>query len=464
VTVQILTGDCRAVLRTLPDESVHCVVTSPPYWGLRDYKIEPSIWGGDPACAHAWDVLVDETLAKRGRGGSTLEGNSQSEANGRFVKESAFCARCNAWRGAFGLEPTYQLYVDHAVEIFREVRRVLRADGTLWLNLGDCYATGAGKVGERPGGGDQGARWAGTSSERPAMGKHAYVGEHIGIGPATQPNRLPQPNLKPKDLVCIPWRVAMALQADGWWLRTALPWLKRNPMPESTDDRPTTAVEYVFYLTKSKQCFYAYEEMERLASASTHRRLAQNVEAQIGSARANGGAKTNGNMKAVSGGRASWRGSTFDGPRDLEVRPNTGRKRARTGSGIKNNDSMDAALAVMPEARAFRNSDLFFDSLAEPLGAIIDDDGRILALDVTTQPFKGAHFATFPPNLVKPLVIASCPKGGTVLDPFGGAGTTGLVADRLQRNAILIELNPDYAAMAERRIYNDAPLFAEAAE
>jgi DNA modification methylase len=132
-------------------------------------------------------------------------------------------------------------------------------------------------------------------------------------------------------------------------------------------------------------------------------------------------------------------------------------KSSDPGRGIKNNDSMNEALAVMPEKRALRNSDLFFDSL----GAIADDAGNMIALDVTTQPFKGSHFATFPPKLIEPLILAGCPAGGTVLDPFGGAGTTGLVADRLGRHAILIELNPEYAAMATSRVRQDAGLFAE---
>jgi DNA modification methylase len=203
MTVRILVGDCRAVLATLPAESVHCVVTSPPYWGLRSYMAD-----GDPLKPYE-----------------------------------------------LGLEPTPDLYVAHLVEVFRALRRVLRADGTCWVNLGDSYATGAGHVGEHPGGGEQGARWRGTGS------KHDY-----GLGPIQQPNRLPIAGLKPKDLVGIPWRVAFALQADGWYLRSEIIWHKPNPMPESVQDRPTKAHEQLFLLAKSERYFYDAEAIKEPAT------------------------------------------------------------------------------------------------------------------------------------------------------------------------------------------------------
>lgn len=375
MTVRIITGDCRDVLATLPDESVHCVVTSPPYWGLRNYGVD----------------------------------------------------------GQIGLEASPDEFVAEIVAVFREVRRVLRADGTLWLNLGDCYATGAGKVGDHPGGGAQGAAW----KDR---------------GATTQPNRMPIPGLKPKDLVGAPWRVAFALQADGWWLRQDIIWSKPNPMPESVTDRCTKAHEYLFLLSKSERYHFDQEAILEESSPNSHARLAQDVQAQIGSARADAGGKTNGNMKAVArrgGGNRSHKGTEAYEAGAPEHRTKAGlvafsekqRKLAEAGSGIKNNDSMDAALAIMPPMRNKRS-----------------------VWTVATQPFSEAHFATFPPALIEPCILAGCPAGGTVLDPFGGAGTTGLVADRLGRDAVLIELNPEYAEMARRRISGDAPLLAEVAE
>jgi hypothetical protein len=197
VTIRIINADCREALRSLPDESVHCVVTSPPYWGLRDYGVA----------------------------------------------------------GQLGLESEYRQYVDNMVAVFSDVRRVLRRDGTLWLNLGDCYATGAGRVGEAPGGGDQGERFKGYRGTHTTdnSGKQAY---RMGSGGFTQANRMPQSGLKPKDLTGIPWRVAFALQADGWWLRSDIIWAKPNPMPESVLDRPTRAHEYIFLLSNGERYFY----------------------------------------------------------------------------------------------------------------------------------------------------------------------------------------------------------------
>src|SRR5690606_14776859 len=236
-TYRLLIGDCREMLRTLPEESVHCVVTSPPYWGLRDYGLPPTVWGGDPYCDHEWG------LQERGRRKDVLP--SEQSAAGRLgTHERAtglndggrVCVRCGAWRGQLGLEPTPELYVEHMVEVFREVRRVLRRDGTLWLNLGDSYNAYNGN--------------RGTESR--------YAGDRRKIGEPMFPqgHGLMVPTLKPKDLIGLPWRVAFALQADGWYLRSDIIWAKPNPMPESVTDRPTKAHEYVFLLSKSPRYYY----------------------------------------------------------------------------------------------------------------------------------------------------------------------------------------------------------------
>lgn len=364
MSVRILTGDCRDVLKSLPDESVHCVVTSPPYWGLRDY----------------------------GTGNAGI-----------------------------GLEETLAEHLAAIVEVFREVRRVLRSDGTLFLNYGDAYAGswGAQGRGDKRSEMEIGERIAGTKR------KSLSETQIIAHPKRRQTGSLARSGLKAKDLMGLPWRIAFALQDDGWWLRQDIIWSKPNPMPESVTDRCTKAHEYVFLLSKSERYYFDQEAILEPASPNTHARLAQDVANQIGSERAHAGGKTNGNMKAVA--RTVGVGSN--------ARP---RKAAPNGSGTKNNPSFDAAMAVMPTMRNKRS-----------------------VWEVATQPFSEAHFATFPPALVEPCILAGAPKGGVVLDPFGGAGTVGLVADRLQRDAILIELNPEYAAMAERRIKGDAPMFAE---
>jgi DNA modification methylase len=384
VTVRILHGDCRTVLPTLPEASVHCCITSPPYWGLRDY-------GAD---------------------------------------------------GQIGLEAVWTDYVDLMVGVFAEVRRVLRDDGVLWLNLGDCFATGAGAVGDHPGGGAQGQKWAGMGGSR-GVGLPAHNGRGVhtarnsgkakdrieATGPMTQPNRMPQPSLKPKDLVGIPWAVAFALRADGWYLRQALPWIKRNGMPESTRDRPIQTVETVFLLSKSERYFYDYDAVKRPAVGLTAHDLTGTGLSAPGQTRQGGNRSGNKERKP-----ASARGVPID-------------------TGGATNGAVAGSVPWEGTDRAFRANDLLLASIEPPHGLISSASGEPLAVDAITKPFNEAHFATFPTDLIDPLILAGCPKGGVVLDPFGGAGTTGLVATNHGRDAILIELNPTYADMADRRIH-----------
>jgi DNA modification methylase len=332
--IQILQGDCREVLKTLPDCSVHCCVTSPPYFGLRDY-----------GCA-----------------------------------------------GQIGLESTPDAYVAELVAVFREVRRVLRDDGTLWLNLGDSYN---GYMANQ--------RGTGLETERQPARKYIEPGAGLRFG-----------GLKNKDLIGIPWRVAFALQADGWYLRQDIIWHKPNPMPESVTDRCTKAHEYIFLLAKSPRYYYdASAVAEQVAPASIERLSQPNLEAQAGSSRVPG--KTNGNMKAVGrGGRNAFRGQGH----------------FRNGeNGPANRDGRDM----------------------REVGAGEDKRNRRSVWTVTTKPYREAHFATFPPDLIQPCIRAGCPAGGTVLDPFGGSGTTGEVAASEGRKAILIELNPQYVKLAQGR-------------
>jgi len=376
MTVTILHGDCREVLRMQPDESAHCAVTSPPYWGLRDYGVPHSIWGGDDGCEHEWgsEIAVNATNhTGKARWNHTRNGRDEEQPVEKRVswlrtevKQGQFCQRCNAWAGAHGLEPTPQLFVENEVRVFREVRRVLRDDATLWLNLGDSYQNAKGQA-------------HGVDPKQPAR-RHGLRPQDVSIE-----------GLKPKDLVGIPWMVAFALRADGWYLRQDIIWSKPNPMPESVTDRCTKAHEYLFLLSKSARYYYDADAITEAAS------------------------------RPEGAGNITHKGATAYAAGDEKMRTKLG----LTEIG----------------ARDTRN--------------------KRSVWTVPTSPFAEAHFATFPPALIEPCILAGCPAGGTVLDPFGGAGTTGLVADRLGRNAILIELNPEYAAMAERRIKDDAGMFAE---
>ena len=246
MSYRIIQGDAVWVLRGLPDESVHCCVTSPPYWGLRDYKLEPLVWGGAAGCEHEWgEEQVARGPAQEQGATSQRKGRTNiDEQRHRGVSQGCWCSLCGAWRGSLGLEPTPELYTQHLVEIMREVRRVLRNDGTLWLNLGDSYA-GGGNGGHQKG--------------------EYFHGHTQRSGDFTGQAKKAPPGLKPKDLVGIPWMAAFALRTDGWWLRSDIIWSKPNPMPESVRDRPTKAHEYIFLLTKSAKCYYDAEAIKEPA-------------------------------------------------------------------------------------------------------------------------------------------------------------------------------------------------------
>lgn len=380
---QVLNMDALAGLKSLPDESVQTCVTSPPYWGLRAYGTTPQIWGGDPLCPHVWeDHLQPAANGIIHIGGMSGETLSETSAT-RKPKKSAFCSLCNAWRGELGLEPTPQLFTEHIVLVFREVRRVLRKDGTCWVNLGDTY-------GCNPGNGR-----GGGSTINP---HHLSGSNKLG-------------SVKGKNLVGVPWRVAFGLQDDGWLLRSDIIWSKPNPMPESVRDRPTKAHEYLFLLSKSKRYYYDADAINEPVSPNTNLRLSQNVAAQLGSQRANGGAKTNGPMKAVG-------------------------KITKAGSGIKNNESFVNACCLPVESRNARS-----------------------VWTIPTESYKDAHFATFPTDIPRRCILAGSREGDLVLDPFAGSGTTLAVAVALGRQAIGIELNSDYCKLIEKRMSGVTPGF-----
>lgn len=229
----LLTGHVLDVLRALPEKSVQVVVTSPPYWGLRAYGTEPQVWGGEPNHVHEWGSVVPGN--PRGGSGTPNGRNDPKMGYGRAESKGSFCS-CGAWRGELGLEPTPQLYVQHLVDVFREIRHVLRDDGVCWLNLGDSYA--------------------GTPLGKFSGGSPLLAGRDLSAYAGGSTINKTVSGLKPKDLVGIPWRTAFALQADGWWLRSGIPWVKPNGMPESVTDRPTLAHEYIFLLAKSSRYFY----------------------------------------------------------------------------------------------------------------------------------------------------------------------------------------------------------------
>ena len=365
---RIIQGDALEVLRTMPDESVHCCVTSPPYWGLRDYGVP----------------------------------------------------------GQLGLERTPEEYTAKMVEIFREVRRVLKNDGTLWLNLGDCYATGAGKVGNCPGGGEQGERWKSYGPARAQVpdGKNPDAGV-----PTFQPNRMPIAGLKPKDLVGIPWRIAFALQADGWWLRQDITWSKDNPMPESVRDRFCKSHEYIFLLSKSGRYYFDLDSiLEPCESGPSDLRKMDEQQDRIG-----------GKHKEL-----------IDPLSKASSVTNIGKKRS-VGGRRSGNVERKYGEAV--------NRD------GSHLGRSVPWEGMVRTprsvWRINTEPCREAHFAVMPTRLVERCILAGCPPAGTVLDPFMGSGTTAVVARKLNRNYTGIELNGKYIEIAERRIEREVGLLLD---
>lgn len=309
---EVYVGDNRETLKQLEAGSAQTCITSPPYWGLRDY-------------GHGEQI---------------------------------------------GLEGSPDEYVEQLCLVFDEVWRVLADDGTLWLNLGDSYA-GTGKSG----GGDQGKRWENYGAD--------YVGPKGG-------KWFPPPSgLKKKDLIGIPWRVAFALQARGWFLRSEIIWHKPNPMPESVTDRPTKSHEHIFLLSKQQKYFYDYEAIKE---------------------------------------PALW----ADDPR------NGGGRHTYSGKRAENDGLIQQSFVPVNDTRNKRD-----------------------VWTVATQPYAGAHFAVYPPALIEPCVLAGSREGDTVLDPFSGAGTTGVVALRNFRNYVGLELNPDYARLGSQRIQDDAGMFGE---
>jgi len=258
---KIYIGDALEVLKTFPNEWVNCVVTSPPYWGLRNYGLEPQIWDGDENCKHVWGDMQGQTTTQWAKGvgnkGDTLA-DAEIRKERRISQEPSqgqFCQHCNAWCGSLGLEPTPELYTQHLVQIFRELKRVLRKDGTVWLNLGDTYA----------------AYWGDKYGQPNSFGKQRQ--ENIGqTTPTKESPDFRNCKFKPKDLIGIPWMVAFALRDDGWYLRSDIIWHKRNPMPESVTDRPTKSHEYIFLLSKSAKYYYDAESIAEPINEDTKRR------------------------------------------------------------------------------------------------------------------------------------------------------------------------------------------------
>lgn len=340
---KIIPTDCLSGLKLLPDNSVDCVVTSPPYFGLRDYGIA----------------------------------------------------------GQIGLEETPEQYIAKMLEVFNEVRRVLKPTGTLWLNIGDTYA----------------AYWGQKYGQTQMLSKSSRRVNNGSAPPAKKTPVFSKSNpVKPKDLFGIPWMMAFALRAQGWYLRQDIIWHKPNPMPESVTDRCTKSHEYIFLLSKSPKYYFDSDSIRQPIAASSIERLKQNIGNQNGSERVPG--KNNGTMKAV-------------------IRK-SGNKERKDRPGAPENVGKNQKGSVPWEG---------------------DTANKKSVWTVATMPFQEAHFATFPEVLIVDCIKAGCPEGGVVLDPFMGAGTTAVVARKLNRNFIGFEINEAYIKIAEKRLHEELGMF-----
>jgi len=362
ITNTILCGDSLSVLREMPDESVQTCVTSPPYWGLRDYGNE----------------------------------------------------------GQIGLEKTPEEYIEKMTKVFSEIKRVLRDDGTLWLNIGDSYA-GSGR------GRDADGTWnPGQGGSKQATNNGSTIGRQVNSKSLSR-NAIEEGAIgnawgyKQKDLIGIPWMLAFALRSDGWYLRSDIIWHKPNPMPESVTDRPTKSHEYIFLLSKSKNYYYDADAIKEPITDSTTIRMLQNVEAQTGK---------------------QW-------TPQMAKRPNGVNRNRELGYDSKEN-KLRGHKNMQPDGQEPNSIHVRRTEGMMDLPYAIRNKRSVWT--VPTMPYKGAHFATFPEALITPCILAGAPEGGIVLDPFAGSGTTLAVAKAHNRKYIGIELNPEYIKLAEKRL------------
>lgn len=368
VLAKILIGDNRQTLQSLPDQSIQTVVTSPPYWGLRDYGTK-SWTGGDESCEHVKDSSKTKKFGNE-EFNKNRPSREATKVKGYYYEGT--CGLCGAEQEdmQIGLEQTPDEFIEQLCLVFDEIWRVLKNDGTIWVNLGDSYAA---------------MRDSKSSPDSLRDGDGTAVPQAANRNPAN----LKAAGLKHKDLVGIPWRFAFAMQARGWYLRSDIIWHKPNPMPESVTDRPTKSHEYIFLMTKSPRYYYDHEAIKEDAIWAEEKRAGQ--------------------------GRLHY----------------DGKRQGEKGTGQEN------------------------------FVSIVDKKNKRSVWQVNVKGYKEAHFATYPTELIEPCILAGSKEGDTVLDPFSGSGTTGEVSLKHGRHYIGLELNPDYAAISEKRITDAVGMFGQ---
>ena len=357
---KIFNGHVLDELKKFPDESIDCVITSPPYWSLRDYDTSPQIWDADKSCKHIWGD--DLKIKQSGGSGKHTTGGAPSKGLW-FENHSNFCSKCGAWRGSLGLEPNFKLYIQHLIQIFNEIKRVLKKNGSCWINIGDSYSASGGS------------------------GKNDSSSNKYVIN--TVPHK--SKDLPPKCLCQIPERFSIAMTDNGWVKRNTIIWHKPNSMPQSVKDRFTVDFEYFYFFTKNKNYYFEQQFEPHLTKENR------------------------------PDGCIRQREYDYDGKyAKLHYKEYTIRQKR----GGKTN----------PDYRQ------------------LEGKNKRTIWAINTVPYKEAHFAVFPERLVITPIQAGCPKDGIVLDPFAGSGTTLLVAEKLGRQWVGIELSSKYTKLAQKRI------------
>lgn len=403
---QVLCGDNREVMKNLPGGSIDLAVTSPPYWGLRDYGEVESIWGGDPECEHKWG----ETLPKGGRTKRLEDGDPKQSKDGiaeGFAQADGgnFCSECGAWRGQLGLEPHPQMYIDHLVEICREIRRVLKPSGTFWLNLGDTYYGGPPEHQPKDAKGLKRKAYSQKICER--CGK-TFLGDHrrrfCSASCGGSLNRKRVGWLQPKQLLLIPSRVAIALQHDGWILRNAVCWWKPNHMPSSVKDRLTCAYEHVFLFVKNNETLYWVDRFTgQLTSSKPRQYYVHDESGERRFDRPKKGVDIDWfNEQGIAKFKYAWQGHDYYFDLDAIRKPHVYLKTDSKRKGFETDElNYDEKTDQFSKSRVGRSRSEDYHSKGKNPG----DLWRI-----PTIPFPGAHFAVFPPALIEPIIKAGCPR------------------------------------------------------
>jgi len=458
-------GNAYELLKQMPSESVDCVITSPPYYGLRDYGDETiTIYGGDPNCEHEWSEKR-MTLVHENR--NFLKG-TQEEVHGKrgttYIRKfddrtCGFCVKCGAWKGQLGLEPDWRMYVDHLVELFREVKRVLKKTGSLWLNIGDTYAS-------------KSMNWTEEYANKPQWHPKEPIPRGIK-------------GYRPKCLMGIPWRVAFALIDDGWILRNAVIWYKPTHMPESVKDRLTRTYEYVFHFVKSEKYYYNLDNIREPYKLESFERWYRALRQEENSNAKLYRKTLESTGVTVSSMVPKW----YEDIARILRYWGTDKHGEYHGKAVKDYESAKAQNASEVKRRIIENLKSKYLAMTKhdlavgrvenfscightkgyyPLGKNPGD-----LWSINTRPFKEAHFATFPPELPLRPILASCPPDGVVLDPLAGSGTVAYVCELINRGKwdefrihinenvkrmkwnlkwIMIEINPEYCKIMEKRL------------